>query len=154
MFISGSLCYSRVSFLFAVSISVRVYFVFFTEWGLILRMRKHPLNFVSHTVLQCLCSLRDTELHGKQTWVFLSKAGGWDFFFSHFRVVLGTLGPVRVLLLQLILWSMCVFVFPLNRRKIAAVDSANKDPYCEGPVHLNYYFARNAAVCIPFKSDG
>lgn len=48
----------------------------------------------------------------------------------------------------------CVFDVPLSGRKIAAVDSLNKGPYCEGPVHLIYYFARNAAVRLLFKSDG
>lgn len=47
-----------------------------------------------------------------------------------------------------------VFVVPLSGRKIVAVDSLNKGPYCEGPVHLNYYFARNAAVRVQIKSDG
>lgn len=49
---------------------------------------------------------------------------------------------------------VCVFVVPLSGRKIAAVDSLNKGPYCEGPVHFNYYFTRNAAVCLLFRSDG
>jgi len=48
---------------------------------------------------------------------------------------------------------VCVFV-PLSGRKIAAVDSPNKGPYCEGPVHLNDYFAQNAAVRLLFTSDG
>lgn len=48
---------------------------------------------------------------------------------------------------------MCVFVVLLNRRKIAAVDSINKGLYCVEPVHLNYDFAQNEAVCMLFKSD-
>lgn len=42
----------------------------------------------------------------------------------------------------------------LNGWKIAAVDSVNKGLHCEGPVHLNYDFAQNAAVCMLFKSNG
>lgn len=105
MFISGS-C-SKVSFLFAISISVWVYFVFFTGWGLVLRMRKHMLTFVSHAVLQCLCSLCDTEQYGKQKRALFIKSWLQEyfilFFFPHLRLALWTLGPA-------ILWELFALI--------------------------------------------
>ncbi len=100
-FVSSS--YSKVSFLFAISISVLVYFVFFTGRGLVLRMRKQMLTIVSHVVLQCFRSLCDTEHYGKKKWALFIKSWLREYFllifFFHFRVVLRTLGPA-------ILWEL------------------------------------------------
>lgn len=118
------------------------------------------LTIVSHTVLQCLRSLCDTEHYGKKkvSSVYQKLAArilSTDFF-PHFRVVLRTLGPAilwELLALIHIVRYACVVVL-LNRRNIAAVGSVNKGLCCVGPVHLNYDFAQNAAVCMLFKFDG
>lgn len=136
------------------SISVWVYFVFFTGWDLILRTRRHPLTFVSHDVLQWLCSLGYVmqSCMVSRSELCLSKAGCWDF--PYFRVVLWTLGPMWVLR-DFCSDSFCEGCVCLccstEWKENCCCWLSNKGPYCEGPVHLNNYFA---AVRLLFKSDG